>query len=42
MNDVAGDPFSSTLGETLGAFLMVACSMQEGSARTATSFRHQE
>ena len=42
INDVAGDPFSSTLDETAGAFLIIAYSMQEGSARKATSFRHQE
>ena len=42
INDVAGDPFSSTLDETVGAFLIVAYSMQEGSARKATPFRHQE
>ena len=42
INDVAGDPFSSTLDETAGAFLIIAYSMQEGSARKATSFMHQE
>ena len=42
INDVASDPFSSTLDEMARAFLIIAYSMQEGSARKATSFRHQE
>ena len=41
INDVAGDPFSSTLNETVGAFLIAAYSIQEGSARKATSFSYQ-
>ena len=41
MNDVAGNPYSSTLDETVGAFLIVAYSRQ-GSARKATSFCYQE